>query len=120
MKWKFILFYLNNFILNYYDLNKDLLGFAKICKRNLGKLKRKFDEKKVNYSSKNFESVITNRGDILAFIFGDMNISIVKYKVNQNNYKKLLRFLNVWKNEGDNKFYLPKLYDCEYSLDDNR
>ena len=44
-----------------------------------------------------------------------MNISIVKHKITPKNYDKVLKFLNVWSNEGDNKFYLPKLYDCEFS-----
>lgn len=48
-----------------------------------------------------------------------MDISIVKHKITSKNYNKVLRFLNVWTNEGDNKFFLPKLYDCEYNTDIN-
>ena len=86
-----------------------------MCRSEVGKLKRKFNKGTINYRTNEYESVITNRGDLLAIIFGDMNISIVKHKITPENYDKVLKFLNVWSNEGDNKFYLPKLYDCEFS-----
>ena len=90
-----------------------------MCRKKVGNLKQKFDKGIVNYRTNEYESIVTNRGDLLSIIFGDMDISIVKHKITSKNYNKVLRFLNVWTNEGDNKFFLPKLYDCEYNTDIN-
>ena len=89
-----------------------------MCNNKLGKLKKKFDEKKITYRNQYFDSVITNRGDFLAPIFGDMNVSIVRQKITKENHHRILRFLNLWMNEGDNKYYIPKLYECEFNINE--